>query len=226
MPIGDDVLAILNGQLYANNETGETETEVKAYCVPIRTTCPDAGNVHLFLDDIQDIASNPRAPVVLTELQTSTFLTDQVVFLRENCNIAAGDVPNAALCELAYLLFLSYRLRVINGNLNLANFFVRYNNASVSNPAVPNTRTHGLEAHANRDAHRTMIRDWTNNNQAQVQFIVSNFSNIVCCVAYVFRQKGHHYITGPDYLEAYTKIWNKVNRSKRILNATWGGALA
>ena len=221
MPLGNDVVALLNGQLYSNNETGETEIDVTAYRIPIRTTCPDSGGTHLFLDDIQDTNSTLRAPIVLNELQTSTFLTDQVVYLREDCNIAAGDMPNAALCEIAYLRLLSYRLRVINGNLNLANLFVRYNNAVVSDPAVPNSLTNLLEANANRDAHRQMIRDWTNANQAQVQFIVANFSNIVCCVAYVFRQKGHHYITGPDYQEAYTKIWNKANRSNKILNATW-----
>lgn len=37
----------------------------------------------------------------------------------------------------------------------------------------------------------------------------------------MFRQKGHHYITGTDYAECYQRIWSKVDKTNSPLHATW-----
>lgn len=44
---------------------------------------------------------------------------------------------------------------------------------------------------------------------------------MVCTIAFVFRQKGHHYITDGDYEETYTRIWSKITREGMPLASTW-----
>ena len=87
MSFAGEVLELLNGQLYLDNEAGETELDVQSYTVPIRTTTPDSAIADLFLDDMNNPLSNVRANIAFTEIQMSTFLTDQVTYLREICNI-------------------------------------------------------------------------------------------------------------------------------------------
>lgn len=121
-------------------------------------------------------------------------------------------IPDAAVCEIAYLRLLAYKSRLANGAIDRNAYFVRYNNVKVSDPAVPNTVAHVLENNADRDGFRTMVRDYSNGHMDDIKRLASSFSIIVCTIAFVFRQKGHHYITGPDDQEAYTRIWAKAAR--------------
>ena len=58
----------------------------------------------------------------------------------------------------------------------------------MSNPATGGSESHTLENHAQRDVHRQMIRDLTNGNAEQVQFVVNNFSNGVLLHSYSDRK--------------------------------------
>ena len=40
-------------------------------------------------------------------------------------------------------------------------------------------------------------------------------------MALVFKRKGHHYITGPDYQEEYARIWTKVYSGTKAFQASW-----
>ena len=175
----------------------------------------------MLITDINDLNSAENAVHAFNELQTSTFLTDQVVFLREACHVGIGVITDAALCEIAYLRLFAYKARLANGAIDRNAYFVRYNNVKVSDPAGQNTLSAWLYGHANRDGYRTMIRDYSNAHTDYIKRLAISFSNIVCTIAFVFRQKGHHYIIGPDYQEAYTRIWAKAARGMAPFIASW-----
>lgn len=79
------VINLLNGQIFSENESGETEVDLNTYTVPVRTTAPGAADANVYIADINDLNSAENAAHTFNELQTYTFLTDQIVFLREVC---------------------------------------------------------------------------------------------------------------------------------------------
>ena len=115
--------------------------DVQFYTVPIRTTTPDAASADLFLEDMNNPMSDARPNIVFTEIQMSTFLTDQVTYLREIWNIQAAQMADPAICEIAFLRCLGYRQRLINGAIALPDYHIRYNNAKVSNPLTAGSTT-------------------------------------------------------------------------------------
>jgi hypothetical protein len=45
------------------------------------------------------------------------------------------------------------------------------------------------------------------------------FTNIVCCVAFMFRARGHHF--KENYLPRYASLWEKLNSSQRLQGLSW-----
>ncbi len=66
---------------------------------------------------------------------------------------------------------------------------------------------------------QTAFDAWYTTNREHVSWLVQNFTNIVCMVAYVFRAKGHHFVEGQDYGDTYDRIWNKVNSTRNKLES-------
>lgn len=70
-------------------------------------------NRRVFIADVNDLNSAENPPIAMNELEVSTFLTDQVVYMCEVCRVPATTVKNPQLCEWAVLRMLGYRLRLI-----------------------------------------------------------------------------------------------------------------
>ena len=68
--LGANILAILNGQCYYDNEGGEVEADEEHYTVIICTTTPGADNADLFIENIADLNSAARDQHVFTAAQT------------------------------------------------------------------------------------------------------------------------------------------------------------
>lgn len=193
------VVDLLNGVNYYENEGGEVEVDKSEYRVIVSTTTPDNNLADLFIADINDITSAYNAPIAFTALQVERFIADQVQYLRQVANVGQADLSDDAAHEIALLRLLAYRNRL----------------------AGSNTVTHTLDTDPNRAAFVNASKVWLNANTNRVDHITHNFSNYVCLLAYMFRAKGHHYITGADYEDTYTRLWSKVSAHVNPLASTW-----
>lgn len=98
---------------------------------------------------------------------------------------------------------------------------VQYNNVHRSDPAVNGSVTHTLAHDGQRAVFLAAATTWLNNNQNRVDYLSHNFSNYVSLLAYMFRAKGHHYVTAADYEESYTRLWAKISSQDSPLTSTW-----
>lgn len=148
-------------------------------------------------------------------------MTDQVQYLRQAANIGPGDLPDDAIYEIAVLRLLAYRNRLIASQLVNAAHHVQYNNVHRSDPAANGTITNTLDNDPQRGAFIAATKAWLNANQNKVDHLTHNFSNYVCLLAYMFRAKGHHYVTAADYEESYTRLWAKISAQVNPLTSSW-----
>lgn len=215
------VVDLLNGASYYENEGGEVEVDRLDYRVIVSTTTPDNNLAGLFIADLTDIHSLPNGPIPFTALEVTRFIADQVQFLRQAANVGPAELSDEAAHEIAVFRLLAYRNRLAGSQLVNANHHVQYNNVHRSDPTTLNSVTHTLDNDANRAAFVNAAKAWLNANQNKVDHITHNFSNYVCLLAYMFRAKGHHYVTGSDYDETYTRLWSKVSAHVNPLASTW-----
>lgn len=211
----------LNGTIYLHNETGEPELDINRYHVLVAAGTPGAGDNRLYCADPQTGTGQAHGRIVLTAAQTATFMTDQFVYLRDICAIPIAEISDASLYEICLLRLLSYKHRLISPAVNANEYHVLYNDCKVSDAAAEGSRLHQVRAVATYDDVKNALSTWLNANRPYVRLITHSFSNMVCTVAYVFRQKGHHYITGSDYADCYQKIWAKVDKSNTALHSSW-----
>jgi len=54
-----------------------------------------------------------------------------------------------------------------------------------------------------------------------IAMVTKWFTDIVCCVAYVFRARGHHFVEKGKYLEYYTKLWAKLRHDESGIQLPW-----
>lgn len=219
--LAQEIVNLLNGANYYENEGGEVEVDRLDYRVIVSTTTPDNNLTDLFIADIADTASVVNAPIVFNAAQVNHFVTDQVQYLRQTAAIGPGDLPDEAIHELAVLRLLAYRNRLISSQLVNATHHVQYNNVHRSNPATNGSVTHTLANDGQRAVFVTAATTWLNNNQNKVDYLTHNFSNYVCLLAYMFRAKGHHYVTAGDYEESYTRLWAKISSQASPLTRSW-----
>ena len=161
----------------------------------LESTTPGADNADLFIENIADLNSAARDQHVFTAAQTVAFVTDQVMYFRITCGVAAPVISDDAIHEIAYFRLLAYKHRLANSQLVLADHHVQYNNCKGSDPNMENSIANILQNHQDWDQHEARVIAWTNANRLEKQ----HFSNYVCLLAYVFRQKGHHYVDTQDY---------------------------
>ena len=111
--------------------------------------------------------------------------------------------------ELAVLRLLAYRNRLAFRPANMKTWNVEY--VDVIGGDVNTAGNDAYTRHNEVDAAAYTIKNRyvgvINGMRGHIKKLTSNFSNIVCVVAYVFRSRGHHYL--PDFGTIYTSLWEK-----------------
>ncbi|KAI9309809.1 hypothetical protein BX666DRAFT_1882777 [Dichotomocladium elegans] len=132
------------------------------------------------------------------------FLTINYVYAKA----ANPNIPDAQVCKIAYLRFLCVKNGLVSPRFNTANYHVKYNECVFYNNELQQENlVHGLG----------VINQ--NLNQQILTYLRRNFSNIVCCVAYMFRVRGHHYVE--DMETRYNDLWNHCLKKNEELGVKW-----
>jgi len=170
----------LNGECFVAGDSGEREEVLNHRRVIFPPGCPHARE------------ASPGQPVVIPQQHAAMFVKVNYHYLRQVC----PTVPAPTCAKIAFLRFLAARYGLISPAFRTATFFVRYNEAvqyslldilALNMPAT-NEYQVGLTA----DVRRSLMGD---------------FSNMACCVAYMFRVRGHHWVADMD--ENYKGLWAK-----------------
>lgn len=221
--LSDEVMAELNGAIYLHNEAGEPQLDVNTYHVIVASDSPGADDDFLFCEDPFKGEGELFDKIPFDNGETKTFFADNAAFIRITCHVGENQLSNNALCDLIMLKYLCYRNRLCCPNLDNAEFYVMYNDAKLSNPQTANSVLNNLRANDQYDTIRNMCITYFNQNRNLVKFLTNQFTNLICTVAYVFRQLGHHYKSGGTYEDTYKRIWKKVTGSETVEGAavTW-----
>lgn len=219
--VNADILDLLNGTSYTENDSGEVEEYIIQERVPLANDLPEALANRPFSIDITDPVAADSPPIGINRAEATRFLQDQFAHFRITCRTAAVEMSDDAGMELAILRYLCYRNRLIGGGFVPQAYNVRYNDCEVQDPTNAVTTIAIARADAGAAALEAGVIGWCNANQAQINMITRSFANIVCCVAVIFRQKGHHYLNQADYNDAYTSLWRKVHKGAGIFASTW-----
>jgi hypothetical protein len=125
----------------------------------------------------------------------------------------AGRSEDLAI-RIAYLRFLAARNGLISPSFSTAAHNVRYNHArfvdETTAKIVANSKTtYAAATKAIKDKLVTRLR----------QEIAPKFTNLVCCVAYMFRVRGHHYMS--DFQDRYATLWSRCLYKPEDLPLDW-----
>lgn len=221
--LSEEVMAELNGAIYLHNEAGEPQLDVNTYLVIIAADFPGADEDDLFCEDPIRGEGEAIDKISFTNGETQAFFADNAAFIRLICKVGENQLSNNALCDLIMLKYLCYRHRLCCPNLNNAEFYVMYNDAKVYDPRNNQSVIGKLRADAAYDTMKNMCITYFNQNRNLVKCLTNQFTNLICTVAYVFRQLGHHYKSGGTYEDTYKRIWRKVTGTETVegASATW-----
>lgn len=219
--LGDEVLGILNGSSYIEHQAGEEQQFHIHDRYLIRTTTPGAGDGLLYSVDFADPKSANQKPVVFTAQDTLQFISDQYIHFRVNCGQAMASLNADALMDLAVLRYIAYRNRLTPAMLDLNAHHVSYYDVEIFNPTDDDTLLSRVTNAQGADQMTLEVANWLKAQKDHVRALRESFTNIVCIVAYVFRQKGHHFTATGDYLDTYNNMWAKVMKGTLKLNASW-----
>jgi hypothetical protein len=186
----------LNGECFIAGAEGEVEEKVNKNVVVFPPGTPKAG---------------PNAigePVDFTVEQTNNFLVANVA-----SSIGAGRTPSDAT-KVAYVRYLAARNGLISPDYTAAAHNVRYNHAEDIS-AAEMARLRGLvvgQAAVEAAIRATITVDFK-------RMARKSFTDVVCCIAYIFRVRGHHY--RDDILDRYVSLWARCLKRESELPATW-----
>ena len=207
--INQDVLTELNGSIFLANAQGETQTKDPSYLLLFDTNV-NAGNIPCIANENM-IANDLPNEIPMTNAQILEFLAInmhqiQTTVLKEGGQPRHTDEQAA---ELAVLRLLAFRNRLAFRPANLATWHVEY--VDVLGGDITAAGNAVNERHDQVDAQAFAIKNQyvaaINGMTGHIKKLTSNFSNIVCVVAYVFRSRGHHYL--PDFDTVYGSLWEK-----------------
>lgn len=215
----DDLLLILNGDPYEENAGGEAESNLKTHEIIVAADTPGSDDGHFFTQIDAVDAAPDRAPIVLNGAQACQFMYDQAAYLRIICGVDAQAVSDDALIEICVLRLLAYKHRLVAPGAVAATYHCRYNEAKRIDTTVDGNALTALRGNAGYAAVRAVIIGKLNAQRDHITWIIQSFTDIVCCVAYVFRAKGHHFMDGYD--DTYIKLFKKVNKTNNELVSGW-----
>lgn len=192
----EDINDDLNGECFIAGAEGEPEKIIE-------------NNIVLFPAGYPAAADNAAGTqVTYTSTQMAVFLT-----LNAKHSLTSGRTANVA-ARVAYIRFLAARNGLISPSFTTNLHNVRYNHAKWSDTPVENII--GRDNEEFRDAVRA-VRD---NLSATVRREISaKFTNLVCCVAYMFRVRGHHYMA--DFQDRYITLWARCLYKPEELPLDW-----
>lgn len=186
----------LNGECFIVGAEGEVEEKVDK-------------NVVVFPQDFTAAGPNTiGAAITHTAGETEDFLVANVA-----ASLAAGRTA-ADAAKVAYIRFLAARNGLISPDFAAASHNVRYNHAErISDEELARLKA-TVMGHADREAaiRATVTADFK-------KLARRAFTDVVCCVAYIFRVRGHHY--RDDILDRYTSLWARCLKRDADLPATW-----
>jgi len=186
----------LNGECFIIGAEGEVEEKVEKNEVLFPPGFPAAG------------PGNPGQAVTITDAQANEFM-----IVNASASIHAGRSA-ADAAKIAYMRFLAARSGLISPDFNHQAHNVRYNHAvRISATRAAEHRDHVMNDEAIKGAIRGAAT-------AEYKKIARrSFTDVVCCVAYIFRVRGHHY--RDDIKDRYVTLWARCLKRDSELPGDW-----
>jgi len=186
----------LNGDLFVLGAEGEVEEEL-------------VNNTVLFLPGTPAAPANaPGRPVVFTRDQATEFLVANAL---HSVNHGRTDEEAA---RIAYIRYCAARYGLISPHFQAAANNVRYNDAHRMSPAEETAfRADVAGAQAHTAAFVAALPEARRVTMERI------FTDMVCCVAFVFRVRGHHY--KEDLRARYETLWQNCLHEADELPVSW-----
>lgn len=186
----------LNGECFIAGAEGEPEVFIQNNVVHFPHGFPAASN------------DNALQTVTVTAEQANHFL-----MVNYHAAIAANR-PAADAVKIAFIRLLAARNGLMSPEFNTGAHNVRYNHSvRMSEAATAQVLTEVQAITGYRDVFRNVLTAETRKN------IRGKFTDIVCCVAYMFRVRGHHY--RDDFRDRYNLLWVRCLHRDADLPSTW-----
>lgn len=184
----------LNGACFIAGSEGELDLKIEQNVVLVPPGFTSIAN--------PDLANDIR----VTPDQANAFVKLNVAHLINN-NIAV-DVS----AKVSYLRLLTYRLGLCNHGFSAAAHFVRYNHCEQVDDETYERLTEALS----RDQLANIRAALTDEFRTKCRI---NYTDYICCVAYIFRVRGHHY--KDEYRERYDTLWSRCLKTNEDLVIPW-----
>lgn len=196
----DVVLALsqedLNGECFVVGAEGESEELISKNVVYFPPDFPAAA---------QAAAGTPQT---ITDAQANSFIAVNAA----HSIVSGRSVQDSA--KIAYIRFLAARHGLMSPEFTKAANNVRYNHSErISAEGLATLLQNGLDTNEKRTSLRDVLSAEAKKNMRK------RFSDIVCCVAYIFRVRGHHY--RDDINERYVSLWARCLHKDSELPASW-----
>jgi len=186
----------LNGECFIVGAEGEIEELVEKNEVIFLPDTPAAG------------PADVRKAIPFDAGQANTFLAANMVH-----SVSAGrSVRDAAI--IAYIRLLAARNGLISPDFSPAAHNVRYNHAVRVDAAAKADLLKRYAGDSSMKSAATTVLTPDVRKRCRTLF-----SDIVCCVAYIFRVRGHHY--RDDINDRYTSLWERCLHRSNDLPLSW-----
>lgn len=186
----------LNGECFIVGAEGEVEELVEKNLVIFGPETPAIG------------PGEVGTPIHLNDHQAQLFLAYNTGHLL-NAGRSAGDAA-----KVAYVRLLAVRNGLISPDLNPAANNVKYNHAVRYDAAAVDALAavvEGTPAHVD-----AITRALTGPVKKTIR---RHFADYVCCVAYIFRVRGHHY--KDDINDRYVSLWSRCLHKDTDIPLSW-----
>lgn len=188
----------LNGECFIVGAEGEAEVRSNTNVVVFREGMVVA----------QDATVGQVAGI--TDADTQAFIYANIAYL-----VGQGR-PIEVAAKVAYVRFLAYRSGIISPDFTTASHHVRYNHSEWRSVDEYN-RLLAMFSGEGNVANRNAV---TGALSVETRTIIrKNFTDYVCCVAYIFRVRGHHY--RDDFQDRYTTLWARCLKGPGDLVLDW-----
>jgi len=192
----------LNGDYYSVGETGEVLDMQAHRVIFVRNGIP---------------ASTQNDPGKISTLKLEgphavTFIEDNF-FAQLNCGLSP---ENAA--KVAFIRLIALRAGLVSPEFAVDKFKVKYNECIRNSVAISDEAgklKRGVDLGDDElipEIAAVLTKEVRNK-------LRKDFSNAVCCIAYMFRVRGHHWIADMD--EKYKALWRKCLKSEDTPGVNW-----
>lgn len=178
----------LNGDCFIAGESGEAEALLNHRVIYVP---------HTF-----KVASQPFEKTVESDSNVTEFLNLNFAALKDQ-KVA---LSNAEIAKVVYIRYLAVREGLASHKFSTGNYNVRYNECELC--PLESSEVDWMAANPkdddptnlHQDIRAVLTKDIMKN-------LRQNFSDMVCCVAYMFRVRGHHWLSDMD--DKYKDLWKK-----------------